>query len=131
MCILKIGKSIGGINFLTSELNEVKKKLEAIAGHVITEEALTEAIDLYNAHRKAMRTFSESGASHPNTIDNKSRAFVYKSTFYDKKDHLEIVEKINAELKALPEEEYVGKRVVTTGLILDDTHFRGTGRKTT
>lgn len=111
-----------GINFLTSELNEVKKKLEAIAGHVITEEALTEAIDLYNAHRKAMRTFSELAASHPNTIDNKSRAFVYKSAhFMDKKDHLEIVEKINAELKALPEEEYAGKRVVTTGLILDDT----------
>ncbi|MCD1147434.1 2-hydroxyacyl-CoA dehydratase family protein [Peptoniphilus sp. KCTC 25270] len=110
-----------GVKFLTAELEDVKKKLEEIAGKEITEEALAEAIDLYNAHRKAMRDFSELAASHPNTVDNRGRAFVYKSAhFMDKKDHLEIVEKINEELKNLPEEEFAGKRVVTTGLILDD-----------
>lgn len=110
-----------GITFLAAELADVKKKLEAIAGKEISEDDLLKAIDLYNAHRKAMRDFSELAASHPNTIDNRGRAFVYKSAhFMDKKDHLEIVEKINEELRALPEEEYAGKRIVTTGVILDD-----------
>ena len=110
-----------GITFLATELADVKKKLEAIAGKEISEDDLLKAIDLYNAHRKAMRDFSELAASHPNTINNRGRAFVYKSAhFMDKKDHLEIVEKINEELRALPEEEYAGKRIVTTGVILDD-----------
>lgn len=37
-----------------------------------------------------------------------------------KKDHLEIVSQINVELANLPEEQYSGKRIVATGIVMDD-----------
>ena len=110
-----------GVDFLKNELKNVKKKLEAIKGSPIAEEDIQASIELYNEHRKAMREFSELASTHPNTIDNKARAYVFKSAhFMTKKDHLEVVSQINEELKKLPEEKYAGKRVVVTGILMDE-----------
>lgn len=113
-----------GIKFLVEELKDVKAKLEEVSGNEITEENLQKSIELFNEHRKEMRDFSELAASHPNTIDNKKRMFVYKSAQYmAKEEHLELIKKINEELRNLPEEKYEGKRVVTTGIHLDDVNI--------
>lgn len=110
-----------GIEFLKSELEAFKKKLEAIKGGEITEEAIKRSIGIYNEHKKVMREFSELAASHPNTINNRQRAFVFKSAwFMPKKEHAEIVKEINKELRKLSEEVYDGKRIVVTGLQMDD-----------
>lgn len=111
-----------GIDYLHSELAFVKQELEKIKGSEISEEAIEKSIDLYNEHRKAMREFDELAAQHTITIDNKARNNVYKSSYFvSKKEHLEIVLQINECLKRIPIESYEGKRIITTGLILDDS----------
>lgn len=110
-----------GVEYLVEELKFVKSKLEEIKGSEILEKDIENSIEIYNKHRKAMREFSELAASHPNTITNQARSDVYKSSYFiPKKEHLEIVLKINEELKRMPEEIFDGKRIITTGLILDD-----------
>lgn len=110
-----------GMKFLRSELLGVKKQLEEIKGSEISNEDITNSIEIYNKHRAAMRKFSKLASIHPNTINNKTRSFVFKSAhFMPKKEHLEIMESINNELSKLPEEIYEGKRIVVTGIIMDD-----------
>ena len=113
-----------GIEYLNDELNNVKEKLEKISGVKISEEKLEKSLDLFNEHRKAMREFSRLPALHPNSINNESRAFVYKSAQYiTKEDHLQIVNEINSLLKEMPEEKYSGHKIITTGILLDDPNL--------
>jgi len=110
-----------GIEFLKSELEVIKKKLEKIKGGEITEEDIQKSVKIYNEHKEAMREFSKLAASHPNTVNNRQRAFVFKSAwFMPKKEHTDIVKAINEELRKLPEENFDGKRIVVTGLQMDD-----------
>lgn len=89
-----------GVEYLVEELEFVKDKLEAICGHEIKDEEIQESIKLYNEHRALMREFSMLASSHPNTIKNRDRSFVFKSAYFiPKKDHTEMVKQINEELK--------------------------------
>ena len=113
-----------GVEYLVEELEFVKGKLEAICGHEIKDEEIQESIKLYNEHRALMREFSMLASSHPNTIKNRDRSFVFKSAYFiPKKDHTEMVKQINEELKKLPEEKYDGKKIVVAGLIFDDLNI--------
>lgn len=109
-----------GVTFLEEEYKRVKSEIEKIAGKEITEEELQNSIEIYNKHRKAMREFSELAASHPNTINNVQRSNVFKSChFMKKEEHTKLVEELNEILKSLPVEDYAGKKVFVTGIILD------------
>lgn len=113
-----------GIDYLVDELKFVKTKLEEIKGSPILEEDIEKSIEVYNKHRLAMREFAELAASHPITINNQNRSNVYKSSYFiPKKEHLELLNKLNEELKKIPEENYNGKRIVITGLIFDDPNL--------
>ncbi|EJU22087.1 2-hydroxyglutaryl-CoA dehydratase, D-component [Peptoanaerobacter stomatis] len=113
-----------GVEYLVEELEFVKGKLEAIRGSEIKDEEIQESIKLYNEHRALMREFSMLASSHPNTIKNRDRSFVFKSAYFiPKKDHTEMVKQINEELKKLPEEKYDGKKIVVAGLIFDDLNI--------
>ena len=48
--------------------------------------------------------------------------FIKVHILYQKK-HLELLNKLNEELKKIPEENYNGKRIVITGLIFDDPNL--------
>ncbi|WP_101772203.1 2-hydroxyacyl-CoA dehydratase subunit D [Peptostreptococcus faecalis] len=107
-----------GIDYNEKQYIKLKEELEKISGNKIEDSKVEEAIVLYNKHRKAMREFSALAATHLNTIKPSIRAKVMTSAFlFDKAEHLEIIEKINEELRAIPEEEFDGKKVVTTGII--------------
>lgn len=109
-----------GVEYLVSEYENIKNKIEQIRGKVITERELADSIDVYNEHRKTMREFVSLAANRPNTIDNYSRNIVIKSGYFMRKDeHTEKIKEINNILKSLPEEKYEGKRVLVTGIILD------------
>lgn len=113
-----------GVEYLKSEMIHVKEELEKIKGSKISDDEINKSINLYNEHRKAMAEFSKLQANHPNTINNLDRSYIYKSAlFMTKKEHLEIIKKINEELKNLDEETYDGKRIITTGLLLDDENI--------
>lgn len=63
-----------GVDYLVEEYRHVKKKIEEIKGSEIAEAELKASIDIYNAHRAAMREFTELTATHLNTVDSKSEA---------------------------------------------------------
>ncbi|NMC33882.1 MAG: 2-hydroxyacyl-CoA dehydratase [Veillonellaceae bacterium] len=107
----------GAKEFLASEYAAVKTKLEAIAGHPITDEAINASIAVYNAHSAAMREFAAVANDHLDIVTPKIRHAVMKSAhFMEKAAHTEIVGKIVNELKALPAHQWKGKKVILTGI---------------
>lgn len=109
-----------GVEYLVSEYENIKNRIEQLRGKAITEKELTDSIEVYNEHRKAMREFVSLAGNRPNTIDNYSRNIVIKSGYFMRKDeHTEKVKEINDILKSLSEEKYEGKRILVTGIILD------------
>lgn len=107
-----------GVTYNEKQYDKLKAQLEEISGAKIEDAKIEEAIVLYNKHRKAMQEFNTLAATHLNTITPTYRARVMSSAyFFDKAEHLAILEELNNELKAIPEEKFDGKKVVTTGII--------------
>lgn len=110
-----------GVEYLVTEYEGVAKKLENISGIEITEERLADSIDVFNDNRSALREFVELAPKYLNTITPYVRNTVIKSGFFMKKEeHTALVRDLNACLKSMPEEDFKGKKVLVTGIILDD-----------
>ena len=109
-----------GLDYNEIQYLRLKQQLEFISGEGIKERDIETAIVLYNKHRKAMKKFNDLAAKHLNTITPSIRSRVISAgDVMDKAEHLEIVEALNEELEVMPEEEFDGKKVVTTGLLAD------------
>lgn len=107
----------GSVDFLAAEYDEVRKELEKIAGHEITDAAIEQSIALYNEHSAVMMEFTRIANKHLDVITPKIRHAVMKSAhFMEKGDHMAIVKDIIAELNNLPEHQWKGKKVVLTGI---------------
>lgn len=64
-------------------------KLEKILDVKITDEAVSDAIILYNNYRDAMRTFTEVAADYPQTITPTVRHKIIKAAYFmEKKDYI-------------------------------------------
>ncbi|MPM20033.1 (R)-2-hydroxyisocaproyl-CoA dehydratase beta subunit [bioreactor metagenome] len=106
--------------FLRREYLLVKEKLEKILGVTITDEAMENSIRVYNENRQAMREFCELAATHPSIIDPVVRHAVIKSRYFlEKSKHTALVSQLNAELAALPAENWTGKKVILTGIMAE------------
>lgn len=110
-----------GVQYLTAQFEEIKTRLQAIAGNEITDEKIEEAIELYNQNRAVLRAFSQTAARCPGLISPQSRSNVIKSGwFMDVKQHTGLVQQLveacnNAECPG-----WNGVKVVTTGILADD-----------
>lgn len=103
--------------FLAAEYGAVKKKLEAIAGHAISDAAIKNSIGVYNAHQAAIREFCEVANDHLDVVTPKIRHTVMKSShFMEKGAHTAIVSQIIDKLKQLPIHQWKGKKVILTGI---------------
>lgn len=110
-----------GIEYNRIQHQKLVENLEKISGKKFDPAKAKEAIVLTNKHRKAMTEFTDLAAKHLNTVTAALRGKVFASALvYDIKEHLEIMEKINAELKSMPEEKFDGKKIVVTGVLVDD-----------
>ncbi|MDD7593448.1 MAG: (R)-2-hydroxyglutaryl-CoA dehydratase subunit beta [Peptoniphilaceae bacterium] len=110
-----------GIQYTISQYNNVKKQLEEISGEEITEEKLAEAIKVFNRSRAARRQFVKLAGQHPEAVSAVHRSAVLKSAFFMPKDeYTEKLEALNAALEALPESDWDGVRIVTSGIIADN-----------
>lgn len=113
-----------GVDYLVEEYESVKKRLEDICECEITEDAMLKSIDIYNEHRKVMQEFVELVPNYLNTITPTRRNAVIKSgNFMLKEDHTLLVKELNEILKSMPKEDFKGKKVMTTGIVLDDKGF--------
>ena len=106
--------------YLLTELETIKEKLEEISGNTITDKALRTSINAYNKQRAAMRAFDEVAAQHPGVVTPWKRHVVYKAAqVLPVRIHAEMVEQLNELLRALPDNSFKGLRLVTTGILLD------------
>lgn len=108
-----------GENYLKEEFIRVRKELEKLSGHPVTDEALEEAFDLYETWREAMRAFTDAAACHPKTIHAKARHLIIKSGYFmDKVKHTKEIKALTEQLRLMPEES-CAVRVVATGLVAE------------
>lgn len=113
-------KMESGVKFLQSQYQSIRKRLEVIAGHEITDEAINKSITVYNEHRQAMREFSQTAEKYPHIITPSKRHLVMKSAhLMEKSKHTEYVKKLTNELRKCPMMSWNGKKVVVTGILMD------------
>lgn len=113
-------KSPASTDYLISEYETVLTQLSTITGNMMSEAALCQTIDIYNAHNRAMRAFADTAAEHLDVITPAVRHAVFKSAFFfEKSEHTAIVNEMTDELKALPVCQWSGKKVVLTGILCE------------
>ena len=110
-----------GLQFTVDQYMHVKKELEKISGTTVTDEALREAIKVMNKSRAARREFVKLAGQHPDAVSAVNRSAVLRAAwFMEPVPFAEKLEALNAELKALPECKWTGKKIVTSGIICDN-----------
>ena len=110
-----------GLQFCMDQYNHVKKELEKLSGKEITNEAIQDAIKVYNKSRAARREFVKLASDHCDVITPVKRSAVLKAFYFmEKPEYIEKLNELNAELKALPVCEWEGTKVVTSGIICDN-----------
>ena len=110
-----------GLQFTVDQYMHVKSELEKISGEPISDEALRNAIKVYNKSRAARRKFSKLASEHCDVISAVSRSAVYRASWFMLKDeYTEKLEQLNAELEKLPAANWTGKKIVTSGIICDN-----------
>lgn len=111
-----------GVDFNETQYKKVKAQLEEISGNTITDDAVEEAIKVYNASKKAMQEFAGLAAQHPQIITPSKRSKVFEmAQFMDRKEYTAILCELNDELKKEEIKPWDGKKIVTTGIITNLT----------
>ena len=110
-----------GLQFCIDQYSHVKGELEKIAGKEITNEAIWEAIRVYNKSRAARRNFVKLAGEHCDVVTPTKRSAVLKAFwFMEKPEYTAKLEELNKELEALPACDWQGTKVVTSGIICDN-----------
>ncbi len=110
-----------GIEYNAKIFKKAMKEMEEICDVKVTDEALRNAFEVYNENRAQKRRFVELAATHPQTIKASDRTHVLKAGYHIFKDqHNEMLKKLNDLLEAMPEEDWDGVKVVTSGVIVDN-----------
>ena len=110
-----------GIQFSIDQYTNVKNELEKIAGVEITDDALRNAIKVYNCNRVARRNFIKLAGQHADVISAVNRSAVLRAAnFMSKDEHTAKLVELNALLEAMPVCEWKGTKIVTSGIICDN-----------
>ena len=113
-----------GVEFTASQFRKIRKQLEEIAGNEITDDALAQAVAVYNENRDAILCFSKAAATHPKEISAQTRSAVLKAGYFmDRAKHTEMLREITEELSALPASDEGYLKIVTTGILADMPGF--------
>ena len=110
-----------GLKFCEEEYANVKADLEEVCGHEITNDAILDAIKVYNKSRAARREFVKLANEHCDVVTPTKRSAVLKAFFFmEKPEYTAKLEELNKELAALPVCDWKGTKVVTSGIIVDN-----------
>ena len=110
-----------GLDFTVAQYTNIRRELEKIAGHEMTDEDIRAAIKVYNKYRQARREFVKLAGEHPEAISAVNRSAVLKAGYFmEKPEYIEKLNALNEELKALPASEWKGVKIVTSGIICDN-----------
>ena len=110
-----------GLQFCIDQYTNVRKMLDKISGHEMTDEDIRNAIKVYNASRAARREFVKLAAAHPDVVTPTLRSAVLKASWFMLKDEYTAkLTALNEELSKLPVCQWKGVKVVTSGIIVDN-----------
>ena len=116
-----------GVQFCIDQYTNVRRELEAIAGHPITDEAIQNAIQVYNASRAERRRFVKLAGQHPEAVSAVKRSAVLKASWFMLKDEYTVLLRgLNDELETLPASDWEGVKIVTSGIICDNPQLLAT-----
>ena len=116
-----------GVQFCIDQYTNVRRELEAIAGHPITDESIQNAIQVYNASRAERRRFVKLAGQHPEAVSAVKRSAVLKASWFMLKDeYIVLLRGLNDELEALPASDWEGVKIVTSGIICDNPQLLAT-----
>lgn len=114
----QVRQTAAGKQFTYDAYNEVKGHLEEICGHEITNDAILDAIKVYNKSRAARREFCKLANAHPDLISASTRAAILRAAYFMLKDEYTAkLEELNKELAAAPAGKFDGHKVVVSGII--------------
>lgn len=109
--------SPASVDYLISEFETVLTMLYTITGHMMSENALCQTIDIYNAHNQVMREFDQIANRHLDLVTPDVRHTVHKSAFFfEKEEHTALVRELIQAMNALPEYQWTGKKVILAGI---------------
>ena len=110
-----------GLQFCIDQYTNVRKMLDKISGHEMTDEDIRNAIKVYNASRAARREFVKLASEHCDVVTPTLRSAVLKASWFMLKDEYTAkLVALNEELKKLPAANWKGVKVVTSGIICDN-----------
>ncbi len=110
-----------GLQFTADQYTNVRKALDKIAGHEMTDEDIRGAIKVYNKARAVRRDFVKLAGEHPEAVSAVNRSAVLKAYYFmDKVEYTEKLAALNAELAALPKSSWKGVKILTSGIICDN-----------
>lgn len=110
-----------GIQYCIDQYTFVKERLEEISGTKMTDEALANSIKLFNKSRKLRREFVKLAGQHPEAVSAVLRSAVLKASYFlEVEVYIEKLEALNKELNNLPESNWDGVKVITSGIICDN-----------
>lgn len=114
----------GARDFLVSEYQSLRARLERVAGCSITDEALSAAIEVYNEHSRIMMRFAAVANEHLDVVTPKVRHAVMKSgTFLEKKVHTGMVRSLIEGLESLPRHDWKGKKTILSGITAEPSEL--------
>ena len=110
-----------GLQFCIDQYTNVRKMLDKISGHEMTDEDIRKAIKVYNASRAARREFVKLASDHCDVVTPTLRSAVLKASWFMLKDEYTAkLVALNEELKKRPVCDWKGVKVVTSGIIVDN-----------
>ena len=113
-------KMDAGIEFTASQYRKVITELAQLGGKTPSNKDISDAIELLNKRRGALRVFSQLASEHPEAVSPSARNNVIKSSYFlEAGPYISMLEELNEALNALPDSDWTGARVVTTGILAD------------
>lgn len=110
--------------FLTKELEVFKASLEEWLGRKIGDQAINDAIDVYNRNRQLLwRVYETRQATAPPLTGEEALEVVLAAQMVDKQDHNAALETVLARLAARPATRPTGTRLMILGSEDDDLEF--------
>ena len=117
-------KSESGRQYMKEEFLRLKKELEAVSGTEITDEALEDALNVYDDYRSVMQEFIRIVPDYPALFSPKVRHLVIKAAYFmDKKVYTEKIRKLLGSLPAPETKPRSLHPVILTGLLGEPLEF--------
>ena len=115
-------KTPAGAEFTASQYRKIKANLEGISGKAVSDEGLSGSIDAYRKRNAAVRRFIDELGKRPGSLKASERNAVFKAGYFmTVEEYTEKVDELASSLAASPAAEASGPRLVTCGIIADNT----------